>query len=841
MVTTQAATAYQTFMIDLSVSWNTSFPAYKALSLGPSQHYSPSAISADGKKWFTLAAGVGHVYDLDTNKWSKIFTNKAMEKLWGRGAATDPTTGLVYIPFAYPNSDGTFSMLKVNLTDGTYTSDNSTQTLPQQNQYAVAWSAPLRSLVYVIDGGVYTYNSTDGWKNYITLPNGAPSHGSCLVAANRGLQLVLFGGFSTTSNTPLSDIYILDVVASRWRKGASAPASDRRQSPACGISNDYFIAWGGDIASHSDVVAPANQIVIYDLRTHTWTTEYNASPRRIPDGYSPFLPGDDSQVGIGELPSKVAIISGAIAGGLIAILTVGCVLMYRRRSKRFIAIAASPPPCNPTFPPPCHTKDITCNQDKTTRGNTSEQTSTPSTYAQQQYRPVVTYLVSSSYIDSKALYVLGGRPRGEINSNQTFMIDLSKSWNTNETVYQKLKDFPHNITARPSALSKDGRHWFVLTSTGGYIYNLEASAWGQIFRINYNLAPVQTAAVTDPDTGLIYIPFGFEGPGNVWSMLIVNLTDHSTTNDGRNQSFPPQQSLDFYSVAWTYEGSQIVMFAGRPDIYFPDTLSDIYILDVATLTWRQGVSAPKMDGRRSAACAISNEQLVVWGGETAVNKNAFVPDHTVIVYDLKTDTWKTNYTAPTLTPTSPTIPTASADKSPIPIIVGVIAAVLVIIIVMGGYIFVARKRSQSGDAHKKGNGQKTNEDLKKENGQKTNEDFKKESLDRPNGVSYQQLPASPQGDTHHRFSGGSTTVVSSSDQDSEEGTLRRPGTVQQGLYGTQRSSLNPHTSDVGSPVNECISQEVFDSLIDMRDPHALLESCKMPLDDDKQPTSAKAL
>ncbi|KAF9365739.1 hypothetical protein BGX34_008604 [Mortierella sp. NVP85] len=335
-------------MIDLSVSWNTHSPAYKPLSIGPLQSYSPSAISADGDKWFTMVKGVGQVYDIRTDKWTQIFTNtntntnSTMEQLWGRGAATDPVTGLIHIPFAFPNGNSSYSMLKVNLTDGSIASDNITQMMRTQDQYAVAWSAPLRSLVYVAEDGVYTYNSTNGWKSFSTPPKGTLPLGSCLVAANGGSQMILFGGYSKTTNVTSGDIYILDVATSTWKVGPSVPIPDRRQTPACAVSNDQFIAWGGNAAVGNDVVAPVNMTLVYNLKTNTWTTEYVVPPETVHAA--------------GGSVSKAVVASAVVASVLVLLLVVGGVIVYRRRSRRSgPCVTKSPVPCTritPPVPPP---------------------------------------------------------------------------------------------------------------------------------------------------------------------------------------------------------------------------------------------------------------------------------------------------------------------------------------------------------------------------------------------------------------------------------------------------------------------------------------------------------
>jgi hypothetical protein len=129
--------AQQTFMIDLSVSWNTDDPAYRVLSQGPGGSWLPTAMSADGQKLFTLANGVGHTFDIRSNQWNQIFTYTGAGGISGHDAATDPVTGKIYIPFAYRMPDGTFNTLIVDLKDESRTSDNNNFTLSEQSSYAI--------------------------------------------------------------------------------------------------------------------------------------------------------------------------------------------------------------------------------------------------------------------------------------------------------------------------------------------------------------------------------------------------------------------------------------------------------------------------------------------------------------------------------------------------------------------------------------------------------------------------------------------------------------------------------------------------------------------------------
>jgi hypothetical protein len=63
-----------------------------------------------------------------------------------------------------------------------------------------------------------------------------------------------------------------------------------------------------------------------------------------------------------------------------------------------------------------------------------------------------------------------------------------------------------------------------------------------------------------------------------------------------------------YSLA--YNGAKMIVFGGRT----PDKISgDLYILDVATMTWTQG---PSSDPRTGMVCSVSGDNFVAWGGTT---------------------------------------------------------------------------------------------------------------------------------------------------------------------------------------------------------------------------------
>jgi len=274
--TVDGIAAQQAFVIDLSVSWNTSYPAYKVLPQGPGANWFPTAMSADGQKWFALVNGVGHVFDIRTNQWNQVFTNTGAKGISGHAAATDPVSGKIYIPFAYRMPDGTFNMLVVDLEDESQTSDISNFTLPEQTSYAVTWSAQLRSLLFLNENGMYMYSLSGGWRNISGPPDLTATSGYCMVSSSSGSKVALFGGHSKSTNTLQSDIYVLDVPTLTWKKGSPAPLRDARRYPACALSNGHFIAWGGEMSNATTNAPSGNMLLVYNIVTDTWTSDYIA-------------------------------------------------------------------------------------------------------------------------------------------------------------------------------------------------------------------------------------------------------------------------------------------------------------------------------------------------------------------------------------------------------------------------------------------------------------------------------------------------------------------------------------------------------------------------------------
>lgn len=297
------------------------------------------------------------------------------------------------------------------------------------------------------------------------------------------------------------------------------------------------------------------------------------------------------------------------------------------------------------------------------------------------FRPINTWSTSSAYVDSQALYVLGGNltAQSPTPTSQTFMIDLSVPWSADKPVYKHLPNAP--VTGpSTSTLSSDGTTWFALFKGAGYIYSVKSRTWSAALT-DQNLGNnIGFSASTDRDSGTIYVPHGY----GVEGLMIVNLGTRAIDIAPMPSSLSASNQL---SSAWSHSDQSLLVFGNGLQAYNPsngwkdlstlvkgdiptprtgscfvadsrssklvlfggedalskDTLNDIHVLDVETLTWTRGPDVNPQDSRTASACAISNNQLIAWGGIHSVNNTRSPPPSVTLVYDLKHGAWTSNY------------------------------------------------------------------------------------------------------------------------------------------------------------------------------------------------------
>jgi len=135
-----------------------------------------------------------------------------------------------------------------------------------------------------------------------------------------------------------------------------------------------------------------------------------------------------------------------------------------------------------------------------------------------------------------------------------------------------------------------------------------------------------------------------------------------------------------------YGGSKVVYIAssdkdGRAKSY-------LYILDVAERTWKEGRHPPVSMQVPFAACAVSGDQFISWRGFDLPSTKRNVTS--TFVYNLKTETWTSEYIAPTPMPSTPD--STSREKNLVKIILAVTGGLLAVILtVIAVYIGLSRK------------------------------------------------------------------------------------------------------------------------------------------------------
>ncbi|KAK3809570.1 MAG: hypothetical protein J3Q66DRAFT_354266, partial [Benniella sp.] len=264
----------ENFMLDLSVSWATSDPVFKKLGDGPRLYKISCAITNDGEDMFVLSQGSGQIYNVRSDSWTPFpNTNFATVPPMAL-AASDPETGIVYIPEGGTDLAGKKVMLSVD--PATKTVSSAGFNLPVFYD-VVAWNGHLRSM-FVSNGTLSSLlftpsnvtGSSDGWGVLKTERRpGTPGLWTCGAPAYGGSMMV-FLGHDILSSGFKGSVYMLDVEKGIWAVGPPPPNAFR--SNHCAVSGDYFIAWG-----YRDATT-----LVFDLNTQQWVSRYIAPPSLPP-------------------------------------------------------------------------------------------------------------------------------------------------------------------------------------------------------------------------------------------------------------------------------------------------------------------------------------------------------------------------------------------------------------------------------------------------------------------------------------------------------------------------------------------------------------------------------
>ncbi|KAF9362442.1 hypothetical protein BGX34_006171 [Mortierella sp. NVP85] len=226
----------------------------------------------------------------------------------------------------------------------------------------------------------------------------------------------------------------------------------------------------------------------------------------------------------------------------------------------------------------------------------------------------------------------------------------------------------------------NGENLFVLSQATGYIYNVKSDSW-TVLHNNIFMSEYSIAAATDLESGIVYIPNGgmdFSGKRVVLALDMKTGTSSTTAMppvdiSGLNMHTFTPSNVSESSNGWGTLTTKGIGLSGVQSCFFPaydgtkmvyfstDNLQGyVFILDMATLAWKQG---PPTTALIYAACAVSGDYFIVWGGETDgqlhtmdTNTNGGDMPGETLVFNMKKGTWTSRYIPPPLLPSlSPTM------------------------------------------------------------------------------------------------------------------------------------------------------------------------------------------
>ncbi|KAF9987422.1 hypothetical protein BGZ75_000635 [Mortierella antarctica] len=296
---------------------------------------------------------------------------------------------------------------------------------------------------------------------------------------------------------------------------------------------------------------------------------------------------------------------------------------------------------------------------------------------------------------STRLYIQGGT-FANINYGQFFSLDLAVDWNTSAPAWTQLNDGPQQ-NIYPAVFSADQQTMITFHSGGAtfaYRYSVAKGQWTpSTLQVQYG-AYQGVGAVTDPNTGLVYLAGGYTDGSrntlniynfntdtiadnampasstvfpnrayyaNVWCQKrgsILYFGGYNTTlkpipNDNVVSEYvpssqtwstlsttgtPPTMRAD-HCMASNDDGSLVIIYGGRPVGNAPFS-GEVFILDTVNQVWRQGTPGPP---RLYTACTVAGDQLIIWGG---VDGNDVVAPAPAYIYSISSNNWITQYVPP---------------------------------------------------------------------------------------------------------------------------------------------------------------------------------------------------
>ncbi|KAK3839625.1 MAG: hypothetical protein J3R72DRAFT_178066 [Linnemannia gamsii] len=249
--------------------------------------------------------------------------------------------------------------------------------------------------------------------------------------------------------------------------------------------------------------------------------------------------------------------------------------------------------------------------------------STTTTNAQKGF-PIGTRRVGFATLDD-VLYIQGGFDSE--TSAQFVSLDLSSSWPTSTPAWTILKDgqYTSHLTLAPISAGTNGGSKGSILSIGGMptpgggvpifltMYDINSAAWTPLNGVKSQYPALEGhAAISDPNTGLIYLLGGYNGT-TAANFIYNSLTvfDPKSRMMVSQQSGTAANSLTDVGAVWLPGRNTILTFGGSraPPAGTNAVGNDVMEYDVASKTWKKmetsGDVPPARLDHCMAACKLS--------------------------------------------------------------------------------------------------------------------------------------------------------------------------------------------------------------------------------------------
>ncbi|KAG0334646.1 hypothetical protein BG004_000323 [Podila humilis] len=336
-VTSSDVSEFQTFFIDLSVPWPVTNPVYIRLANGPMVFRSPNALLNDGETWVSIANNTIRTYNIKNGTLvsKEVLTAVGTDAFIETGAVVNTESGEV---IAVRRSGGANGVRGTLFSEATNTTTGLTvyaigppPDYATYHSYSMVWSNRHKA-AFAFGGGSHMGTfmdtvwrldvSTYAWTKLPTIGEVPPARdSSCMVAAQGGEKLVVFGG--RVSGSFGSDVYVYEIANNSWKKGKDGGIPRAKMDHVCAMSGTKLVVWGG-WGTGAGVTA------VYDIATDAWLDQYT------PPLVSDLIPESETTPPAGpgsESKSGVAAIAGGACGAIAVVTIISGILIYRRQRK----------------------------------------------------------------------------------------------------------------------------------------------------------------------------------------------------------------------------------------------------------------------------------------------------------------------------------------------------------------------------------------------------------------------------------------------------------------------------------------------------------------------------